>query len=109
MRAKQNFVQVSEPRHNDYVEQPIRVIGGFRLIEDPLNYEMEYKKRNVWSVHDIKIYLQILFEYPKQFDKIARRLPHKSSKEIIFFYHTFKKLLRLKNTFKNCQHHFMSI
>ena len=28
-------------------------------------------------------------------------LPHKTAKEIVFFYHTFKKLLKLKHEIKN--------
>jgi len=73
------------------------------LIKDPLEYEMEFKKRNVWSYHDMKVFLVALLKGPKRFEKIGEVLPHKTSKEIVFFYHTFKKLLRLKSEIKNAR------
>lgn len=62
---------------------------------------MEYKKRNVWSLSDIKIYLVELLRGVKKFEKIGEALPHKTAAEIVFFYHTFKKLLKLKQEIKN--------
>lgn len=81
----------------------IRLEKQFKLIKDPLEYEMEYKKRNVWSFHDIKVFLVSLLKGPKRFEKIGDVLPHKTAKEIVFFYHTFKKLLRLKTEIKNAR------
>lgn len=64
---------------------------------------MEYKKRNVWSYHDMKNFLVSLLKGPKRFEKIGEVLPHKTAREIVFFYHTFKKLLRLKTEIKNAR------
>jgi len=36
-------------------------------------------------------------------DKVGDALPHKSAAEVIFFYHTFKKLMNLKSSIKNCR------
>lgn len=62
---------------------------------------MEYKKRNIWSIQDLKTFIIALLKGPKIFQKIGEMLPHKTAKEIVFFYHTFKKLLKLKNEIKN--------
>lgn len=62
---------------------------------------MEYKKRNVWSFVDIKTFLVELLKGPKRFEKIGEGLPHKTASEIVFFYHTFKKPLKLKQEIKN--------
>jgi len=42
---------------------------------------MEYKKRNVWSLSDIKIYLVELLRGVKKFEKIGEALPHKTAAE----------------------------
>ena len=62
---------------------------------------MEYKRRNVWSLADIKTFLIELLKGPKRFEKIGEALPHKTAGEIVFFYHTFKKPLKLKTEIKN--------
>ena len=62
---------------------------------------MEYKKCNIWSLKDLKTFIIALLKGPKRFEKIGEMLPHKTAKEIVFFYHTFKKLLKLKTEIKN--------
>jgi hypothetical protein len=57
---------------------------------------MEYKRKNVWSLRDIRAFVVNLLRYTKNMDKIGEALPHKSAQEIVFFYHTFKKLINLK-------------
>ena len=64
---------------------------------------MEYKRRNCWSVTDIKTFIVALLKGPKRFEKIGESLPNKTAKEIVFFYHTFKKMLRLKFEIKNAK------
>ena len=64
---------------------------------------MEYKRKNVWSVQDIKTFIIELIKGPKLFEKIGEALPHKTASEIVFFYHTFKKLLKLKQEVKNAR------
>lgn len=105
LRAKQNDTPVPPSKLNIYTAQPSRVEyePSFKLIKDPLEYEMEYKKRNVWSYHDMKAFLVSLLKGPKRFEKVGEVLPHKTAKEIVFFYHTFKKLLRLKTEIKNAR------
>lgn len=62
---------------------------------------MEYKKRNIWSIKDLKTFIIALLRGPKRFEKIGESLPHKTAKEIVFLYHTFKKPLKLKTEIKN--------
>ena len=64
---------------------------------------MEYKRKNVWSLQDIRTFVITVLRYTKNIDKIGEALPHKSASEIVFFYHTFKKLINLKMQIKNCR------
>ena len=69
---------------------------------------MHYKKKNVWSVEDIQIFvIELLREATidgrKRFEAVGEFLPHKSASEIIFFYHTLKKLLKLKQEMKSAK------
>lgn len=93
---------IPQPFVNIYTNQPsiIQVSPRFKLIQDPVAYEMEYKKRNVWSLKDIKTFVISTLRYIKNMEKIGEALPHKSSKEIVFFFHTFKKLINLKSRIK---------
>lgn len=95
-------MSVPQPRYNQYTKDPIQISvqPRFKLIEDPIDYEMEFKRRNLWSDVDIKTFLVELLRGPKRFEKIGEALPHKTASEIVFFYHTFKKLLKLKEEIK---------
>ena len=61
---------------------------------------MEYKKQNVWSFDDINTFVVAILKNTKNMEKVGEALPHKSAKEIVFFYHTFKKMLNLKTLIK---------
>lgn len=102
IRAKASNTSVPQPQVNIYTNQPtiVNVSPRFKLIQDPIAYEMEYKKRNVWSIKDLRTFIVFLLKYCKNMEKIGEALPHKSSKEIVFFYHTFKKLIGLKKIIK---------
>jgi len=106
LRAKTYYCPIPQPRFNHYSKPTpshIHVSHSFKLIEDPVDYEMEYKKRNVWSLKDMKTFLIALLKGPKRFEKIGEVLPHKTAREIIFFFHTYKKLLKLKGEIKNAK------
>lgn len=47
---------------------------------------MDYKKKNVWCTNDIETFLKAMFETPKNFYSIGKKLPHKNCKELYFFY-----------------------
>lgn len=64
---------------------------------------MEYKRKNVWNLRDIRTFIVTILRYTKNMDKIGEALPHKSASEIVFFYHMFKKLINLKMQIKNCR------
>jgi hypothetical protein len=102
IRAKANKTAVPQPFVNIYTNQPsiISVSPRLKLIQHPVAYEMEYKKRNVWCLRDIKTFVVTILKYTKNMEKIGEALPHKSAKEIVFFYHTFKKLINLKYEIK---------
>ena len=65
-------------------------------------YEAEHKRRMVWSVREIENFLQNILENPKNFWVVGKTLSHKTSKDLIYFYQAFKKLLNLKKHFKTC-------
>ena len=65
-----------------------------------MEYEMEYKKRNIWTVKDIRTFIIAILKYAKNYEHVGDELPHKSSKQIVFFFHTFKKLMNLKHEIK---------
>lgn len=77
LRAKASYVSVPQPRINQYTSRPIQISvqNRFKLIEDPLDYEMEYKRRNVWSVGEIKTFIKELLRGPKRFEKVGEALP----------------------------------
>lgn len=51
----------------------------------------------------MKTFITALLKGPKRFEKIGEALPHKTSKEIVFFYQTQKKLLKLNREIKNAR------
>jgi len=80
----------------------VRYESSPKFISDPFSYEQEHKHRNVWSVKDIECFLQQLLEHPKNFWAAAKKLPHKTTKEVVYFFYAFKKLFNLKKHFKTC-------
>jgi hypothetical protein len=44
-----------------------------------------------------------MLRYTKDMEKVGEALPHKSAREIVFFYHTFKKLFNLKTRMKDAR------
>lgn len=122
MRAKASYTPIPRPRLNIYaakcqgsgnlnkidLETTIIHEPKFKLIEDPIEYEMHYKKANVWSFDDIRTFvIELLREATidgrKRFEAVGEFLPHKTAKEMVFFYHTLKKLLKLKQEMKSAQ------
>lgn len=102
IRAKASNTAVPPPQVNIYTNQPtiVNVSPHLKLIQDPIAHEMEYKKRNVWSVRDIRVFIVNILKHTKNMERIGEALPHKSAKQIVFFYHIFKKLIGLKNEIK---------
>ena len=73
-----------------------------KFISDPFAYETEHKRRNVWSIRDIESFLHNILENPKNFWALGKLMPHKTSKELVYFFYAFKKLFNLKKHFKTC-------
>lgn len=105
IRANATYVRVPQASFNLYTNQPtiISHARNFRLINDPLDYEMEYKRRNIWTIKDIRVFIVTLLKHNKRMEQIGEALPHKTAKEIVFFYHGFKKLLNFKHEVKQAR------
>ena len=73
-----------------------------KLIKDPIDYEYEHKRRQIWSLRDIETFLQSILENPKNVWVVGKALSHKTSKDLIYFFQAFKKLFNLKKHFKTC-------
>ena len=97
IRARASHTTVPQPNINIYTKQHSVIAHKphFKLITDPVAYEMEYKRKNVWSLRDIKTFVMTILRYTKNMEKLGEALPHKSASELIFFYHTFKKIINL--------------
>lgn len=83
-----NFANVTMRLKTDiYSGLEIKVdVKQSNLQEDPISYDLEHKKRQVWSVREIKNFLSNLSEKPVYYWSACQRLPLKTSKEILFFY-----------------------
>jgi hypothetical protein len=73
-RARQNTVHVPPPTLNPYLSNPdngrvshVSQLHKFKLIADPVAHEIEYKRKQVWSVKDIHQFLQSFLEGTKNF------------------------------------------
>lgn len=71
------------------------------LVKDPIEYENAYKRLNVWSIKDIQVFLKEILETPKNFWLLSKKLPHKTAKEMIFFFYSLKKLMNFKKYIRN--------
>lgn len=97
-RFKENFAKITRIKKDIYSNLPIIVdVRNKNLQQDPFDYEMEHKKRQIWSVQDIKIFFSVLSESPKYIWVATTRLPHKTSKEILYFAQAFAGLMKFEN------------
>lgn len=55
LRYKENFIKVKPHNYNFYTKPLVKIQfeQGFKEIKNPFEYEMEYKRRNMWSLSDI--------------------------------------------------------
>ena len=107
-RYKDNFTKLQQSQFCLYHvngakdQQIVHYESSPKLISDPIYYEVEHKRRQVWNVRDIENFLQSILENPKNFWMVGKSMPHKTSKDLVCFYQTFKKLFNLKKHFKTC-------
>eukprot|EP00347_Sterkiella_histriomuscorum_P015832 403355519 len=99
-RFKDNKADISLNRFRLYKQFIHQEPSKDQLIKNPLEYELEYKKRMIWTIKDIETFLKAILENPPDFWQIGKYLPHKTSKELSFFYMAFKKLFNLKKHFQ---------
>lgn len=104
-RYKENFAIITRIKTDIYSGLPIYVdVRNENLQRDPIDVELEHKKKQVWTLMELKIFFSILSEIPKQIWVGHSRLPYKTSKEILFFNQAFSGLMRF-DTFQQeaCQ------
>jgi len=96
-RYKENFAKITRIKTDIYSNLPICVdVRNENLQRDPVDYELEHKRRQVWSVQDLKTFFAVLSESPKYIWVASSRLPHKTSKEILYFNQAFAGLMRFE-------------
>ena len=76
--------------------------GNSHLIKDPLAYDRDFNRSNTWNLKDIETFLETYFNNPKNFLIIGRALPHKTYKELGYFYNALKKFFHFKSRMISC-------
>lgn len=92
-RYKENFAQIPRLKTDIYSNLPIQVDVRCENLQNPVAYELEHKRRQVWSIQDLKTFFGVLSECPKYIWVASSRLPHKTSKEILYFNQAFSGLM----------------
>lgn len=96
-RYKENFAKVPRSKTDIYSNLPIWVdVRRDARQADPVYYELEHKRKQVWSIADLKAFFWVLSEAPKYMWVASARLPHKTSKEILYFNQAFSGLMRFE-------------
>lgn len=87
MRYKENFAKITRIKRDIYSDLPVYIdVRSENLQKNPIDYVMEHKKKQVWTVAEIKAFLMVLCEDSKYIWKASHKLPNKTSKEIMYFY-----------------------
>jgi hypothetical protein len=64
-RYKENFAKITRIKTDIYSNLPIYVdVRNTNLQRDPVDYELEHKKRQVWTLKELKVFFTILSEIP---------------------------------------------
>ncbi|CAG9332106.1 unnamed protein product [Blepharisma stoltei] len=76
------------------------VTYNFRSVKDkvldPQGETVRYRSDQVWSLHELKVFLHEFFHHPKKFDEIKKFLPEKTTKDVIQLFYLIKYQFRLK-------------
>ena len=96
-RYKENFAKITRIKTDIYSGLPVYVdVRADNLLVDPVDYELEHKRRQIWTVKELKIFYMVLSECPKLIWIAHSRLPYKTSKEIQYFSQAFECLMRFE-------------
>jgi hypothetical protein len=96
-RYKENFAKITRIKTDIYSNLRICVdVRAENRQQDPVAYELEHKRRQVWSVQELKTFFSVLSDAPKCIWVASSRLPHKTAKEILYFYQAFAGLMRFE-------------
>ena len=78
------------------------------LQKNAVDYVIEHKKKQVWTVAEIKAFHMVLSEETKYIWRACNKLPNKTSKEILYFYQAFTGLMKFDDFQNEClqlKHH----
>lgn len=90
--------------HIDHDFQSITLYDMNRFVKDPKLEHENFKRRIVWLPHEEKIFYEKFYTYPKEFGKIAKFLPDKTTKDMIEFYYTHKYTTEMKQVITRLKH-----
>lgn len=97
----EQYIQFAAPDYPMYInpadKEAYKLWSEARLVDDPSGEHTTYKHRVEWSAEEKEIFLEQWCAHPKDFAKIAAKIPDKSVKECIEFYYLNKNLYDLKN------------
>ncbi|KAL7066971.1 myb-like DNA-binding domain-containing protein [Cryptosporidium serpentis] len=80
----------------DYDKQYVQVWNNNNKIEDAKLYETNLHMTRLWSLSEIRTFIEKYLMYPKDFRRIASFLEYKTIKDCISFYYKYKYTLGLK-------------
>ncbi|UKJ89752.2 silencing mediator for retinoid and thyroid hormone receptor [Theileria orientalis] len=86
------------PEMNFYTLDTLVVYDRKNLVseEELLEDELNYRVSQVWSLSEVKTFIEKYLMYPKNFSKIAQFLENKKCGDCVEFYYRFKYRLKLK-------------
>ncbi|UKK02745.2 silencing mediator for retinoid and thyroid hormone receptor [Theileria orientalis] len=86
------------PEMNFYTLDTLVVYDRKNLVseEELLDDELNYRVSQVWSMSEVKTFVEKYLMYPKNFSKIAQFLENKKCGDCVEFYYRFKYRLKLK-------------
>ncbi|EEA08181.1 myb-like DNA-binding domain-containing protein [Cryptosporidium muris RN66] len=84
----------------NYDKQYVQVWNNNNKIEDAKLYETNLYMTRLWSLSEIRTFIEKYLMYPKDFRRIASFLEYKTIKDCISFYYKYKYTLGLKRILK---------
>lgn len=89
---KNKLDKLSRISFNIYTEQPIMVERHVKQV--PHSHEL-HRKVAVWTLEQLRVFLEKFFVYRRDFERIAEFFPYKTPKDMVALYYGIKKHLGL--------------
>eukprot|EP00357_Protocruzia_adherens_P030576 CAMPEP_0115019522 /NCGR_PEP_ID=MMETSP0216-20121206/29506_1 /TAXON_ID=223996 /ORGANISM="Protocruzia adherens, Strain Boccale" /LENGTH=1238 /DNA_ID=CAMNT_0002391033 /DNA_START=297 /DNA_END=4013 /DNA_ORIENTATION=+ len=87
-RELDNMVYFPQPKKHDHLE--ISYVSDNGLVTDPALEDYELRRKELWTLQDIKDFLKYFFQAPKDFSEIASQIENKTTNDVINFYYLHK-------------------